>query len=376
VRRLGLGLALVAALAIVAAGAAVGQRRQRESALSPLASADNTGPAGLAAARTLLLERGHAVATVRSPGDTPPESAVVIVAAPGASLSEDDVSGLLQRAARGGTLLWAAGGAPQPELERRLLARLSPYPGTRAALPLAPHPLVQGVVLPVNEGAVSSSHPAALPIAGSRDTTSVVSIAWGRGEVLLLSGPEPLSNEHLAEGNALSFLTRLAARGPVLFDERWLVSRGGPPAAAPPLAALLAQALLAGLAWVLARGRRLGAVRPPPARERGRTARDYLRSLAALYRRAGAEGELARSAWARARRELERTIGLPSRLGDAEAEARLALRAPHLVPAFARARAGLAAPPGPAALLEVVRAAAELESSRRGGARNTHMHRF
>lgn len=375
-KRLALGLALASALAIVAAGAAVGQRRQRESALSPLASADNTGPAGLAAARTFLVERGHPVRTLRARGDAPPEGAVVIVAAPGATLDEDEVSTLLLHAARGGTLVWAAGDASQPALERRLEARLAPYPGTRTAVPLAPHPLVQGVVLPVNEGAVSSARSSALPIAGSRDTAAVVSIALGRGEVLLLSGPEPLVNERIAEGNALSLLTRLAARGPVVFDERWLVARGGPPGAAPPLAALLVQALLAGLAWVLARGRRLGAIRPAPARETGRTARDYLRSLAALYRRAGAEGELARSAWARARRELERTVGLPARLADAEAQARLALRAPHLGAAFARARASLAAPPGPAALLELVRAAAELQSSGRVGARNTHMRRF
>jgi hypothetical protein len=268
--------------------------------------------------------------------------------------------------ARGGTLVFAAGPAPQPALEERLLAHLAPSPGNRTAVPLSPHPLVAGVVLPVNEGTVASTHPAALPISGGRDSTSVLALVWGRGEVLLLSGPEPLSNERLPEANALSFLTRLAARGPVAFDERWLLPRGAVSAPPAALAALAAQALLAGAVWVLARGRRLGAIRPPPPAVQGRTARDYLRSLAVLYRRAAAEGELARVAWARARRDLERRAGIPARLSDADVEARLAARTPAAAAAFGRGRAALASPAGPAALLAVVTACADLDSALRG----------
>jgi hypothetical protein len=178
-----------------------------------------------------------------------------------------------------------------------------------------------------------------------------------------LSGPEPFTNEHLAEGNALSFLTRLAERGPIVFDERWVTPHNDAPGKIPPLFAVLAQALLAGLVFVAARSRRLGIVRPPPDQEHGRTARDYLRTLARLYGRAGAEAELARSALARARRMLERRTGLRAGLDDNEFESRLELRAPLARSAFARARSALLLPPGPAALLAVVRACADLEAS-------------
>jgi hypothetical protein len=151
-------------------------------------------------------------------------------------------------------------------------------------------------------------------------------------------------------------------RGPIALDERNLRGGAAVPAAQVALALLVLQALLAGAAFALARGRRLGAIRPPPP-PRGRTARDYLESLGALYRRARAEGELSRSAWVRARRDLERRAGIPARLADEEAEARLWPRAPAAAEAVARARRALSAPPGPASLTAVVRAAADLEAA-------------
>jgi len=367
VKSLLVGLALAAAFGLVLAGAVVGQRRQTASALSPLPSTANTGPAGLAAARALLLARGDAAPVLRR-GTAPPPGAVVVVAAPASTLEEQDLDPLLEHVARGGTLVFAAGPAPQPVLEERLRVRLLPAPGTRMAVPLAPHPLVAGVVLPVGEGQVTTANPEALPISGSRDQTSVLAVPWGRGEVLLLSGPEPLSNERLTEGNALSFLVRLAARGPVAFDERWLTSRAAAPAPPAALGVIIAQALRAGGAFALARGRRLGAIRPPPAEAGGRTARDYLRSLAALYRRAAAEGELSRAAWRRARRGLELRAGIPARLSDDDAALRLAARSPASAAAFARGRTALARQPGPDAFREVVTACAELDAASLGGA--------
>ncbi|MFT3916956.1 MAG: DUF4350 domain-containing protein [Anaeromyxobacteraceae bacterium] len=358
---------IVAALALVLAGTVVGQRRQAAAALDPLPSAENTGPAGLAAARAFLLGRGVAAPVVR-PGDAPPPpgEGVVVVAAPAASLDVREADALLEHAARGGTLVLAAGRAPQPALEARLGVRFAPAPGARMAVPLAPHPLVEGLVLPVGEGQLLVTGGDALPIAGVRDAVAAAALRVGRGEVVLLAGPEPLTNARLAQGGALSLLIRLAARGPVALDERWLEARTG--ARAPPaaLGALAGQALLAFGAYALARGRRLGAIRPPPADGRGRTARDYLRALAGLYRRAAAEGELARAAWARARRELERRAGIPARLPDADAALRLEARSPAAAAAFERGRTALARQPGPDALLAVVRACADLDDALRG----------
>jgi hypothetical protein len=361
--------ALALALALVAAGAVVGQRRAREVEVSPLPSSENAAPRGLAAARAFLVATGREAVRLAEPGDAPPPGAVVLLAAPGATLGRAEVDLLLAHVRAGGTLVWMAGRARQPALERSLDARVAPGPGERTAVALAPHPLVAGLTLPVGDGLVASGLDGAIAIAGGEGFTSAVSAALGAGEVLLLPGTPPLSNARLGEADAASFLARLAARGPVVFDERWLVPRGAP--APPSRAALLllgGQALLAGAVLVLSRARRLGAVRPPPPEVRGRTARDYVASLAALYRRAGAEEDLARAAWAGARRDLERRAGVPARLPASEARARLARRSAAAAEALARGEAALAAG-GRGALLAVTRAAADLAGAAARGRR-------
>jgi hypothetical protein len=362
--------ALAAALALVAAGSAAGHRREAARRLSPLPSSESTGPRGLAAARAFLLARGHAAPRLASARDAPARAAVVILAAPGAPLDGAEADALLAHAAAGGTLVWAAGGAPQPALAARLRATASPARGSRIAGPLEPHPLLGGLALPAGDGTVSSALPGARPVSGAPGRPFAVAIPHGRGEVILLAGPEPLENAGLARADALSLLVRLAARGPVAFDERWLLPRGAGGAPPPALALLAGQALLAAGVLLVARGRRLGAIRPPAA-ARGRTSADRLASLAALYRRAGAEAELAAAAWRGARRRLERSAGVPARLEDPRALALLRVRAPAAAGPFERGAAALRAAPGPASLLAVVRASAELDEALRARASGT-----
>lgn len=351
---------LAAALALVGAGAAVGQQRAREREVSPLPSASSTGPHGLAAARMFLAATGRAAVRLAEPGDVPPSGAVVLLAGPRAALADDEVASLLAHARAGGTLVWMAGPLRQPALERALSVRAVGGGAARTAVPLAPHPLFAGLELPAGSGVVVGGPEGALAVLGAGPAVAALSIAAGRGEVLVLSGSEPLENARLGEAGALSLLTRLAARGPVAFDERWLVARGAPPSPARAgLVAAALQALAAAVLLLVARGRRLGAIRPPPADGSGRTARDYLASLAVLYRRAGAEEELARESWRRARRALERRAGIPARLSAGEAHARLARRSPAAAEAFARGEA--AAARGAGALLETCRAAHDVE---------------
>jgi len=363
VSRLLAGAALAGALALVAAGAAVGQRRQREAEVSPLPSSENTGPRGLAAARRFLEETGRTAIRQTDAGPPPPPGATVILAAPRAALDEAEAAALLSHASEGGTLVLTLGGAPQPALERRLGLSSGPGPAPPLAAALAPHPLFVGLLLPASGAALSSTASGALPVSGRRLAASALSIPLGRGEAIVLSGPEPLENAHLAEADAVALLVRLAARGPVILDERFLVPRGAP---APPslraLALLALQALLAAALLLGARAPRLGAIRPPPADAPGRTARDYLASLAALYRRAGAEPELARAAWGAFRRRLERRTGIPARLADADAAGRLARRSR---PAAEALRSGAAALEGrrTGALLAATRAAADAEAA-------------
>jgi hypothetical protein len=267
----------------------------------------------------------------------------------------------------------------QPELERRLrVSRREAGPGgalsAARVTALAPHPLFRGLALRSGGSAGESSLPEALPVAGRGDeqgrlAAAALSLRRGRGEVLVLAGTDLLENFRIAEGDNLSLWARAARRGPVAFDERFLAPRG---ASAPPssraLAALALQALFAALCLFWARGRRLGAVRPPPPPQALRTAADYLASLGVLYRRAGAEPELMRASFRRLRQELWRRAGIPAAVPDEEVEGRLARSAPAAAPAFRRAadlslRAEAA---GPAELLSLTRAVAEVEAGLRG----------
>ena len=368
--RMGLAAAAAAALALVAAASAVAHRRQVETDLSPWPSAENAGPRGLAAAVAWLAATGRPAAVLSRPEDRPPAGAVLLLAAPRGALSSEEAEEVAAHAAAGGTVVWAVGPAPQPALERRLgPVRASPGSelGARTAIAFAPHPIFDGLVLRASGGDVASDAAGAVRVAGSRDFTAAVAFPVGAGEVVLLAGPDALENQHLAEAGNLSLWARLAARGPLALDERHLRGGAAVPAAQAALALLVLQALLAGAAFALARGRRLGAIRPPPP-ARGRTARDYLESLGQLYRRARAEGELSRSAWGRARRDLELRAGIPARVPDAEAERRLRRRTPAAAEAVARARHALSSPPGPASLTAVVRAAADLEEALGGTA--------
>lgn len=369
------GLGAFATLALLAAAVVLGRAGQRSSEVSALAAAANVGPRGLAGAGELLRSTGAATAR-RGPGDPAvPDAAVVLLAAPSAALDREDVPLLVADAARGATVVVALGRTPQPELLRALGLELSPGEAPRLAHGLAPHRLVGDLSLPGRDAALSPSRPGAIAVSGARGWASAVSIPVGRGEVLVLSGPEPFENAHLLQGDAASLVVRLGALGQVVFDERFLSpGQREPPPSRRALLLLAAQLLLAGTALLLARGRRLGAVRPPPTDPgAGRTARDYLASLAALYRRAGAEEELAAQAWRGLRRRLDRRWSVPARLTDAQAARRLALRSREAAVALARGSAALAGG-GSGVLLVVTRAAADAERALGDGRRQTGDH--
>jgi hypothetical protein len=182
---------------------------------------------------------------------------------------------------------------------------------------------------------------------------------------VLLAGPEPLDNGHVGDGDALSLWVRLAAYGPIAFDERYLRPAPSRLAARVSPAGLLGLqlgllvALLAAALWP-----RLGAVRPPPPDRAGPSTGEYLASLAELYRRAGAEPELAASTWRRLRERLEHEAGVRAGLPTEEAAGRLAASSPAAAESLRRGAAALAAG-GPGLLLEVARAAADVEAARR-----------
>jgi hypothetical protein len=278
------------------------------------------------------------------------------------------VDAVLAHAEGGGLVVWALGElgeARQPALARQLAARRLPGRGERTVGPLAPHPLFEGLSLRAGGAGVASDRPGARAVLGDADRPEAVAVPLGAGEVVLLAGPEPLDNHHVDTGDALSLWVRLAARGPIAFDERFLrpaaagrASRAGPPALLGLQLGVLVLLLAAAL-WP-----RLGAVRPPPPGGAGRTTREYLASLAGLFQRAGAEPELAAASWQRLRRRLEREAGVPAGLPAEAAARRLATRAPAAEEPLRRGEAALVRG-GPGVLLEVTRASADVEAARR-----------
>ncbi len=374
--------AAAAALALLAASAAVSHRREARARASPWPVVESTGPLGLAALHAWLAESGRGPVLLEAPGDRPPAGAVLLLAAPRAELAPEDAALVLAHAERGGTVVWALGPAgSQPELERRLAVSrwpaASPPPG-RTAVALAPHPAFSGLALRWGGAAAASALPEALAVAGEEDgggerlRAAALSVRWGAGEVIVLASADLAANDWILHGDNLSLWARLATRGTVAIDERWREPRAGPlPPSGRGLALVAGQGLLAALAFFWARGRRLGAVRPPSSSEAGPTAADYVASLGALYRRARAEPELAREAWRQVRLRLQRAAGVPATLDDEAAARRLAAVRPAAASPFRAASALARAGGGPRELASLVRAIARVEdglaATRQGG---------
>ncbi len=339
-----------------------------DPALSRFPSTGSTRSPGVAAAARWLTATGRPHRRVVDDAAPPRAGEVWLLLAPAQALDEGEVSAVVDHASAGGVVVWALGEAAearQPALARRLQARRLAGGGPGAGPGAGPHPLFDGLILPGAAGGVASDLPGARAVLGDADRPGAVAIPIGRGEVVLLPGPELLDNRHIGEGDALSLWVRLAARGPIAFDERHLRPAAPRPmeGSSPPvllgLQLGLVVLLLAAAAWP-----RFGALRPPPPGGSGPTTGDYLVSLADLYRRAGAEPELASATWERLRRRLERDAGVAAGLPAEQAVRRLAQGAPAAAEAFRRGEEVLARG-GPGLLLAVARAVADVDAARR-----------
>lgn len=341
-----------------------------DAALARFPSTESTGGAGVGAAARWLDATRRPHRRLVADGDRPATGEVWLLLAPELALDEREVTTVLDHASAGGLVVWAlgeGGEARQPVLARQLAAHRLPGDGERTAGPLGPHPLFDGLSLRAGGAGVASDRPGARGVLGDAERPAAVAVPIGRGEVVLLAGPELLDNRHVGEGEALTLWVRLAAQGPIVFDERFmrpasvgLVARSGPVALLGVQLGLVVLLLAAAL-WP-----RLGAVRPPPPEGAGRTTREYLASLADLYRRAGAEPELAAATWLRLRRRLEQDAGVAAGLPGEEAARRLARSLPAAAGPLRLGEAALARG-GPGILLEVAQAAADVEAAKRRG---------
>ena len=283
----------------------------------PTSSSYATASDGLAAWAELAQRAGHLVVQLRQPIATAridPGSTLVV-------LDPDQLlhgAGLRLRAfvGAGGRLLI---GGSNPEA---FLTALYPNPpdwdtttSTGATPTAAGTRSLPGVarVRTAANGAWATGEAGTPLIAYPDGESLVLARRDGRGEILLVADASPLQNQLLAQADNAQLALELAGppSRPLVFAES--VHGYGP---STGLAALptgwkiaLAGLLLAGLLWIVARGRRLGPPDPlgPPVPP-PRTA--YVRALALSLRRVGRPGELAEPLRRAADAELGRRTGL------------------------------------------------------------------
>jgi Domain of unknown function (DUF4350) len=261
----------------------------------PPSSAYATSEDGFAAFAELLRREGHEVDRLRKrPHELELDPTTTVVIADAGVVEARDADALESFVERGGRLVaagaafgwlgrivepppqWTPGGAEHPRV-------------------LAPRPELLGLRrITRAAGGSWADAGASLPLLGDEDASLLTVARVGRGDAFLLADAGPLRNEALALGdNAALGLALAGARGRrVAFlesyhgfgDERgfaaiprgWLVTLGGMVAAA--------------LAFMLARGRRLG---PPEAasRELAPPRRLFVESLGTLLARTGRPAE-------------------------------------------------------------------------------------
>jgi hypothetical protein len=254
----------------------------------PTSSSYATGPAGAAAYAQLLARAGHDVARLRTaPADSALDPSWTVVLLDPGYVSRRDAVALHVFLARGGRLVLGGGAGP---LLSRVVADAPGWVPERVtrATPLVPVPETSGV-RDVRVGAAGAwDGGAALPVLGRPDAALLDVAAVGRGRAVLLADASPLQNRLLAHGDDARL--GLALAGPASRPVRFLETYHGYGRASGFGAipsrwwAGFALALAAALAFMLARGRRLG---PPqlPERELTPPRREYAESLGGVLAR-------------------------------------------------------------------------------------------
>jgi len=185
----------------------------------------------------------------------------------------------------------------------------------RALLP-APETAGVGTVRTAGEGAWRAVG-ATLPAVAAQERPVLLLARAGRGRIALLADPSPLQNRLLGEADNAALALALGGPGPVTFVES--VHGYGEARGLAALPARFKWALgllaLAGLTFVVARGRRLG---PPelPHRELAPARLDYVEALATTLARGGHREEAAGPVRTEARARLGRRAGLPQTAPD------------------------------------------------------------
>lgn len=251
---------------------------------------------------------------------------------------------------RGGTLLFVSsaydfGGAPYDSLGLRpvWLDGVSPWgEESRTAVPTRPHRWTEGVRSVRGFRRAFSDTSAVLRRPGTETLLAVdgkpvaVTFPVGRGRVIALSDPRPLTNGRLRESGAARLVVRAVAEAgdTLFFDEYHQGFTGNGSLQRGTLSmirrfvsgALAVQLLIVAALLMLVGARRFGAPHPPPPARR-RSPLEHVEALAGAYRQAGARRTVRRLLMAGMARRLGRRVP-PDERTAAEMLERMAKQSP------------------------------------------------
>ncbi len=282
----------------------------------PTSSSYATASDGLAAYADLLSLGGHPVTRVRvTPAHANLDPRTTLVLLDPEIVVQADVAALRRFVSSGGRLI--AGGSEPGAWLSELLADEPSWSsqGDTQNSPLLPVPETAGVssVQSAGEGSWSSPQ-ATLPVLGPADGSLATVTNIGAGRLVLLADSSPLQNRLLASGDNAAFGLAIAgaARRPVVFEEgvHGYGQSSGLSALPTRWKWVLAGLVLAALAFVASRIRRLGPPQPAPAGGQP-PRREHVEALAAALERTHKPGVAAAGVQQHARALALRRAGLP-----------------------------------------------------------------
>ncbi|HEV3218559.1 MAG TPA: DUF4350 domain-containing protein [Candidatus Acidoferrales bacterium] len=291
------------------------------AAPAPPASSYSVGADGGKATYLLLGELGYKVERWGQPLTELPETsegAVLILADPFAGVpGRADRESLIRFVRRGGRVLFA-GAFASGFLPEAYSSLVKPWEAVERAYPsVAVSPITRGAPQVTMASTVSwvGSIENEIPLYARGAEAVVVTYPVGNGRVIWWASSMPLTNGGITKtGNLDLLLNSLGAPGnaPVLWDEYYHGERRGLTGylAGTPAPWMLLQAAVVYLFLLLAFGRRTGPVRMPVVESR-LSPLEFVETLGALYKSAGAASGAVETVWQRFRYLVCSRLGLP-----------------------------------------------------------------
>jgi hypothetical protein len=315
-------LLIVAAVALLLLVGATAVLAPPQPAPAPAASSFSPGPDGAKAAYVLLGDLGYAMERWEQPLTElpePAEGAVLILCDPAQGLEGDaDRDHLMQFIRQGGRVLFAGPGASSflPLAYSRLL---EPFDAVTRDYPAV-------AVSPFTRGVPSITMAATIrwngfvenesPLYARDGDTVAVTYTLGKGRVIWWASSMPVSNAGIQLSGNLDFLLNSIGSPDgrrILWDEYYHGERRSLSSylAGTPVVWALLQAGLAYIVLLLAYGRRTGPIRMPVVESR-LSPLEFVETLGALYRTAGAASGAVDTVWKRFRYLAVTRLGLPA----------------------------------------------------------------